>query len=76
MIDEVIAFIWWLIINIILVWTGEIILFIVTLGMHKPRWDLYTKNSPVKFVIFSELSSYVGILFWIGVLCIIFWLLL
>jgi len=48
--------------------TGEIVLFAVTLGRHKPRWDFYTKESPSTFVILSELSAWVGIVFWLAVL--------
>ena len=47
-------------------WTGEVILFIFTLGRHKPRWDTYTNESSAsKFVIFSEISLWIGIAFWI-----------
>jgi hypothetical protein len=34
-------------------WMGEIILFALTFGKHKPRWDLYTDDSPSRFVVFS-----------------------
>ena len=44
--------------------TGEIILFILSLGIHKPRWDLYTVESPVQFIIFSEISAWIGMVFW------------
>jgi hypothetical protein len=49
-------------------WTGEIILFILTFGKHKPRWDLYTDDSPSRFVIFSEFSMWIGMVFWFVVL--------
>ena len=49
-------------------WTGEIILFLATLGKHRPRWDLYTSESPSRFVIFSEISTWIGFIFWLVVL--------
>jgi len=47
--------------------TGEIILFIVTLGRHSPRWDLYASERPQWFVLFSEVSTWIGIVFWLTV---------
>ena len=52
-------------------WTGEIVLFVVTMGKHKPRWDLYTEESPCRFAIFSEISLWVGVIFWVVVLVVI-----
>ena len=34
-------------------WMGEIILFARTFGKHKSRYDLYTDDSPSRFVLFS-----------------------
>ena len=34
-------------------WMGEIILFARTFGKHKSRCDLYTDDSPSRFVLFS-----------------------
>jgi len=52
-------------------WTGEIILFVVTLGKYKPRWDLYTKDSPSRFVTFFEISLWIGMMFWFVILVVI-----
>jgi hypothetical protein len=48
-------------------YTGEIVLFIMTLGKKKPRWDYCSDESPSKWVIFSELSTWIGIAFWLFV---------
>jgi hypothetical protein len=64
----VFEFLFSLIFEIIFAWTGEVVLYVATLGRHKPRWDLYTKESPSRFVIFSEIAMWVGFLFWVGVL--------
>lgn len=50
--------------------TGEIVLFAITLGKHKPRWDLYAKESPSRFAIFSEVSLWIGITFWIAAIAV------
>jgi hypothetical protein len=59
------------ILGAIVVWTSEVILFMATLGRHKPRRDLHSKESPSRFVIFSESATGVGFLFW---LVILYWL--
>lgn len=56
-----------LLFDILFFYTGEILLFIVTFGHKKPRWDYYTNERGSKFVIFSELSEWIGILFWFSV---------
>jgi hypothetical protein len=58
------------ILEAVLTWTGEFILFVITFGKHKPRWDLYTKESPSRFVILSEASLWIGIAFWVATIAI------
>jgi hypothetical protein len=69
-IEEVAKFVFRLIFDWLLTWTGEIVLFVLTSGKHKPRWDLYTKESPSRFVIFSEISLWIGIAFWLTVIAL------
>ena len=70
MIEEAAKFILQVILEAFFTWTGEIVLFVLTFGKHKPRWDLYTKESPSRFVIFSEVSLWIGIAFWIASIAI------
>jgi hypothetical protein len=70
----IVKFIVRLIIEIPLIWTGEILLFLFTIGYHKPRWDLYLNDSAEKFVLFSEISLWVGILFWLAIAFVIYWI--
>lgn len=58
-----------ILIELLIFYTGEIVLFIITLGYKKPRWDYYTSEKPSRFVIFTELSLWVGFAFWL----FIFW---
>jgi hypothetical protein len=45
--------------------TGEVVLWVVTLGRRSPRWDLYTTERPTRFVLLSEASIWIGGLFWL-----------
>jgi hypothetical protein len=74
-IEEVAKLILWLIFSFFFAWTGEIVLFVVTLGRHKPRWDLYTKNSPVRFALFSDISLWIGMAFWVVKVAVLYALL-
>lgn len=50
-----------LLIEIPIIWIGEITLWIITLGKHRPRWDSYTHEGGSDFVFLSELSFWIGI---------------
>jgi len=71
-IEEVAKFILWLIFDLLFAWTGEIVRFVLTLGRHKPRWDLYTKETPARFAIFSEISLWIGMAFWVVAAALLF----
>ena len=60
-----------LFIEVICFYTGECILYIITFGKKKPKWDYYLDEKPSKFVIFSELSVWVGLCFWIFIIVLI-----
>ncbi len=60
-----IKFVFQLIVGIVFFYTGEIILYIVTFGSKKPRWDYYSNESTLRWVILTEMSWWVGFLFWI-----------
>ena len=51
--------------------TGEIILFILSLGRYKPHWDRYTAESPVRSFILSEISTWIGMVFWFAALVLL-----
>jgi len=54
-----------------IMWTGEILLFLFSFGKRKPRWDLYADESGGKFVIFTDISLWIGAIFWFGVIVVI-----
>jgi len=49
-----------IIVEIPVMWVGEITLFLVTLGRHKPRWDVYTAEGGGDFAFLSERSFWIG----------------
>jgi len=54
-----------ILIEIVFFYTGEIVLFIVTFGRRKPRWDYYVDEPASQWMIFTEISTWVGIVFWL-----------
>lgn len=68
---EIIKIIFGAILQMFLVATGEAVLFVLTFGRRKPRWDLYTNENFGKFFLFTELSGWVGITFWIATITLI-----
>ena len=62
---SVLRFLFELIVEFFFFYTGEIVLFILKFGKKKPRWNYYVDESPSKWVIFTELSTWIGIAFWI-----------
>ena len=55
--------------DVVMISTGELVIWAATLGRRKPRWDLYTsEKSPSLFVVFSEVSCWVGIATWLAIL--------
>ncbi len=58
-------FIFQLLFEFMLFYTGEIFLFISTFGKRKPRWDYYVDESASKWVIFTEISTWIGFAFWL-----------
>ena len=61
----ILRFIFDILIEVLFFYTGEIVLFMVTFGKKKPRWDYYANESTSKWVILTELSTWVGIAFWL-----------
>ncbi len=60
-------FLFRLVVEIFLFYTGEIVLVILTLGRKKPRWDSYATEKPTRFWVLPELSTFVGVIFWLAV---------
>ncbi len=53
--------------EVFLTYTGEVIRFLVTFGRRKPRWNLYADETFGRLAVFTEISMWVGLAFWIAV---------
>ncbi len=67
--ENILKFIFHIFIEVICFYTGEIILFVITFGHKKPKWDYYSNpsvsRSLSKWVILAEISFWLGAVFWI-----------
>ena len=63
--EFIVELIFRLIIEILCFYTGEIVLSVVTIGKKKPRWDYYSGESTTKWMLLTDLSTCIGIFFWI-----------
>ena len=63
---------YWLIVHLFFVWTGEAVLWVVTLARHAPQWDLSFQSGTLAL---EMLSFWVGFVFWVVVGVVLFQLL-
>ncbi len=71
MVQELFKILFRIVFGTIFFLTGELLLYAVTLGKRKPRWDFYTnEKSGYRFYMLSEISELLGLLFWIAVVVI------
>jgi hypothetical protein len=64
-VEEIAKFFLWVVFEVVMVTTGEVVLWVLTGGRRKPRWDLYTSERPARFVVLSEASCWVGMASWL-----------
>ena len=70
--EEIAKFILKFIIGLFLICTGEVILFVITFGKYKPSWKMLTTEDDLSWSeIFSHLSLYVGLAFWIIIIVLV-----
>lgn len=70
-IEGFIEFSFRLFIEIILFYSGELVLYVISGGRKKPRWDYYNNEAITKWMIFTEISVWIGFIFWILVILLI-----
>jgi hypothetical protein len=66
--SSVVRLLFWIVVEVFLFCTGEIVLCAVTLGRRKPRWDGYGGEHMTKLWLLTDLSVLVGLVFWFGVI--------
>ena len=64
-IEGIAEFVLQVILEFVMFYTGEIVLFVITLGFKKPRWDFYADKQPSIWVLLTDFSVLVGLAFWI-----------
>jgi len=64
----VIELIFRIIVEILCFYIGEIVLSVITLGKKRIRWDWYANESATKWMLLSDFSVMIGIVFWISVI--------
>ena len=70
--EEIAKFILKYVIWLFLACTGEVVLFVITFGRYKPTWKIYSEENGLSWSeIFSHLSFYVGVAFWIIVFVLV-----
>lgn len=63
--EGLLEFLFHVFIEIVCFYTGEFVLYVITLGHKKVRWDFYVNASLTKFILFTEISVWIGMFFWI-----------
>lgn len=66
--EEVGKFLFCFLVETVCFYTGELVLHVITSGYKKPKWDYYVNESPTRFVILTEVSVWIGFLFWVFVI--------
>ena len=61
LLGELLLFVARSLVEIPLIWLGEIVRWAVTLGRHKPRWDCYGDEDFGAFYLLSEVSLWIGV---------------
>lgn len=75
MIETIAEFIVHTIVCVLLVSTGQAILFAVTFGRYRPDWHKYAERDVGLSVLAFEASFWIGAAFWFAVGFIAWWLL-
>ena len=60
------------VIEIFFIGTGEIILYILTLGKRKPVWKRDNSRSSGKLGLFIDISFIIGFVFWLSLAWFLF----
>jgi len=63
--EEILKFIFIIVLATFLFWTGEILISAITIGRHKPKWKGYLEKTPAKRVFCEVGVGVAGFAFWI-----------
>jgi hypothetical protein len=62
---EILKFIFFIILAWFLFWTGEIVIYIISCGFHKPRWNGYAGDGSFRRVFSETIVGTTGFIFWL-----------
>ena len=65
-VEGIIQLLFHVIFEIFFIGTGEIILYVFTIGKKKPVWKRETKGSSAKLGVLIDLSFIIGFVFWLS----------
>ena len=65
-VEGIIQFLFHVIFEIFFIGTGEIILYVFTIGKRKPVWKRETKGSSAKLGVLIDLSFIICFMFWLS----------
>ncbi len=66
----VLRFLVWLVAEIFLFYTGELVLYVLTLRRKKPRWHAYSNENIIKTWLLMDLNVLVGAVFWLVIVLV------
>ena len=70
--EVVIQLLYHVVIEVFFIGTGEIILYIISLGKRKPVWKRESKGGSTQLAILIDLSFIIGFIFWLALAWLIF----
>ena len=71
-VEGIIQLLFHVIFEIFFIGTGEIILYVFTIGKRKPVWKRETKGSSAKLGVLIDLSFIIGFVFWLSLVWFFF----
>ena len=70
--EGIIQLLFHVVVEIFFIGTGEIILYIISLGKRTPVWKRESKGGATKLAILIDLSFIIGFIFWLALAWLIF----
>lgn len=71
-VEAILQLLFHVIFEIFFIGTGEIILYVFTIGKRKPVWKRETKGSSTKLGVLIDLSFIIGFVFWLSLAWFLF----
>jgi len=63
--QKILDFLFYVIVELTCFFTGEFVLYLITFGRKKPRFDYYLSESLTDWILLTDLSFWIGFAFWV-----------